>query len=79
MINYTATGKVDSHLFRGELKATGYSYKSLTENMAKVTEDIRYFTEGVSGGINSSDQEPYTKNLIWPRVNWKITKVEKND
>jgi len=76
---YTAEGIVDSTVFPTPLKTTGYNYRHLTENMARLSQDVRFYTEGENGGINFNEKEPFTKDLIWPKVSWKITREVRED
>lgn len=74
---YKATGIVTG-MPQGQLalETSSRTFSYLTDLMAQETENIRFYTEGVNGGILDTEAEPYTKDLIWPEVKWKISREE---
>lgn len=78
---YIAEGTVSNKLFPVPVTITADSYQRLLRQMTQWTIDMRYFTEGVNGGILHNEQEPYTKDMIWPEVKWniRIEKVKENN
>lgn len=71
--SYVATAKVGHPIHRSfKLKATKFAHLKLKIHFAM--RYCRYYTEGVNGGINPDESEPYTKDLIYPEVKWSITR-----
>lgn len=73
-MRYTATAIIERPYF--SLFTTADSYTELCARMYAESERVRYYTQGVNGGINPDEDKPYTKDLIWPEIKWKITKKE---
>lgn len=70
---YEATGYVWMPGYKKRLHAGADAYELLVSQMSKLTMDARYTTQGVNGGL-TVETEPYTLDLIWPRIDWQITK-----
>lgn len=70
---YEAVGHSWMPGYKKRLYAASDSYDGLVSQMSKLSLDARYTTKGMNGGL-TVETEPYTLDLIWPRIDWEITK-----
>lgn len=77
-MKYMATTSI-GHPIYTTVSVEARSYFDLCSKMHDSMEKIRYYLHGVNGGINPEEIEPYTKDMVYPKVQWRITREEDED